>query len=262
MNVFKRRAITFIATISVLTVTIFAGKAFRESSADGSDGGGAASTEAGDVNGDALVNIGDAIYLLSYLFQGGDAPVACAAGGLEEVTGNDIVDGTVTGRDIRDGSLTEIDLFLRNLSVVNGRRKANVSIGAPRSNADHGLVQVFDENVDAKVTVGLADKGAGVIETFGPSGNTNCLDSTTTDEEKGPQARATTLLSTSSNPDNGFITVGNPEDDQLAGMYASGSGEGVIFADQKNFVIDHPDREDHLLVQSCMEGPEVGVYYR
>jgi len=34
----------------------------------------------GDVNGDAGLNIGDPIYLLQHLFQGGPGPVACAQG--------------------------------------------------------------------------------------------------------------------------------------------------------------------------------------
>ena len=30
----------------------------------------------------------------------------------------------------------------------------------------------------------------------------------------------------------------------------------------KSFVIDHPIKENHYLVHACLEGPEVGVYYR
>jgi hypothetical protein len=30
----------------------------------------------------------------------------------------------------------------------------------------------------------------------------------------------------------------------------------------KTFVIDHPIKEDHYLIHACLEGPEVGVYYR
>ena len=36
---------------------------------------------------------------------------------------------------------------------------------------------------------------------------------------KGAESRATTLLSTSSNPDHGFVTVGSAEDDQEAGLF-------------------------------------------
>jgi hypothetical protein len=37
-------------------------------------------TENGDANGDGARDIGDAVYLLSWLFQGGPEPVAFAAG--------------------------------------------------------------------------------------------------------------------------------------------------------------------------------------
>ena len=30
----------------------------------------------------------------------------------------------------------------------------------------------------------------------------------------------------------------------------------------KTFVIDHPTKPDNYLVHACLEGPEVGVYYR
>jgi hypothetical protein len=46
------------------------------------DGAGLAATS-GDTNGDESVDISDAIYLLDFLFSGGEPPVACAAPPLE-----------------------------------------------------------------------------------------------------------------------------------------------------------------------------------
>ena len=43
-------------------------------------GGGAVATQNGDTNGDGGRDIGDAVYLLSWLFQGGAEPVAFAGG--------------------------------------------------------------------------------------------------------------------------------------------------------------------------------------
>jgi hypothetical protein len=37
---------------------------------------------------------------------------------------------------------------------------------------------------------------------------------------------------------------------------------GKLWATEKNFLIDHPTRPGYRLVHSCIEGPEVGVYYR
>jgi len=36
----------------------------------------------------------------------------------------------------------------------------------------------------------------------------------------------------------------------------------VLMAKTKNFVIDHPNKEDKKLVHACLEGPENGVYIR
>jgi len=36
----------------------------------------------------------------------------------------------------------------------------------------------------------------------------------------------------------------------------------ICMAKVKNFVIDHPTKENKKLVHACIEGPEVGVYYR
>ncbi len=41
-------------------------------------GGGATPSENGDVNGDGMIDVSDAVYTLLYLFKGGPAPVACA----------------------------------------------------------------------------------------------------------------------------------------------------------------------------------------
>ncbi len=41
-------------------------------------GAGSVATENGDVNGDGMIDVSDAVYTLLYLFKGGDPPVACA----------------------------------------------------------------------------------------------------------------------------------------------------------------------------------------
>ena len=45
-------------------------------------------------------------------------------------------------------------------------------------------------------------------------------------------------------------------------MYDDANKEVVYSASAKTFVIDHPIDKDKLLVHACLEGPEVGVYYR
>lgn len=54
--------------------------------------------------------------------------------------------------------------------------------------------------------------------------------------------------------------------DVLMWMDVNGIGEvlvnGKIYAQEKNFLIDHPTEPGQQLVHSCIEGPEAGVYYR
>lgn len=45
-------------------------------------------------------------------------------------------------------------------------------------------------------------------------------------------------------------------------VYDTATGE-IIYNTGKTFVIDHPsNKENKYLVHACLEGPEVGVYYR
>jgi hypothetical protein len=44
-------------------------------------------------------------------------------------------------------------------------------------------------------------------------------------------------------------------------VYDTGTGK-VSYTTGKTFVIDHPTNNDKHLVHACLEGPEVGVYYR
>ena len=64
------------------------------------------------------------------------------------------------------------------------------------------------------------------------------------------------FVSTSSvrNQNNGQTSSG-------ALAYSSTTGE-VFYSNTKTFVIDHPLDNDRYLVHACLEGPEVGVYYR
>ncbi len=67
----------------------------------------------------------------------------------------------------------------------------------------------------------------------------------------------------------GTITVGN--DKSVAFVVSVESSMfvnknlavgGTLSAGTKNFLIDHPSKPDHHLIHACLEGPEVGVYYR
>lgn len=47
-----------------------------------------------------------------------------------------------------------------------------------------------------------------------------------------------------------------------AGMFVSIGGQGTLFADVKNFRMDHPAEEDKEIWYACVEGPEAAAYER
>jgi len=71
-------------TVGLCIVILLFGRWLNDagaSSGDGSAGGAACASIAGDLNGDSRRDISDAVFLLSHLFLGGPAPVAFCQGG-------------------------------------------------------------------------------------------------------------------------------------------------------------------------------------
>lgn len=65
---------------------------------------------------------------------------------------------------------------------------------------------------------------------------------------------------------NGGGVLATTRHDVLMWNDLNGIGEvlvkGKIWAQEKNFLIDHPTKPGQQLAHSCIEGPELGVYYR
>ena len=66
--------IVFVSFFNLATVLVLTGLGARSSQA------GPPECVPGDINGDESVGLADAIYLLNFLFQDGDEPIACAVG--------------------------------------------------------------------------------------------------------------------------------------------------------------------------------------
>ncbi|MEL6842946.1 MAG: hypothetical protein AAFP02_07005, partial [Bacteroidota bacterium] len=49
---------------------------------------------------------------------------------------------------------------------------------------------------------------------------------------------------------------------QQAGVFVNGSAQGIVFADQKNFRIPHPEQADKEIWYCSLEGPEAAAYAR
>ena len=91
----------------------------------------------------------------------------------------------------------------------------------------------------------LAEGGSGYVSVVGSDGSENC--------------RLTNLLGY---PNHGFVAVKDPFNVTQAGILVNEFGEGQIFADVKNFRMDHPRDPGKEIWYASLEGPEAGAYER
>ena len=100
----------------------------------------------GDVNGDLSLDLSDAIFLLAFLFQGGDAPEACAGVALETDCGNGIDDDLDGDTDCDDPDCT-----------------GDLSCPPTETICDDGVDNDFDGDIDC------ADSDCFVVQPEDPS---------------------------------------------------------------------------------------------
>jgi hypothetical protein len=118
-----------------------------------------------------------------------------------------------------------------------------ISLGS--SSGAAGGLWLYDGGADAVVKLNATSVGVGYLKGYFPSGDT-----------------ATTMTSSSSSGE-GFIGVGDDGGGCCdAGLYVDTDGNGIVFGDTKNFVVEHPDDPELRIVYASLEGPEAGAYVR
>ncbi|MEO0899609.1 MAG: hypothetical protein AAFY71_24580 [Bacteroidota bacterium] len=70
------------------------------------------------------------------------------------------------------------------------------------------------------------------------------------------------VLNTVNHSNHGWAGIYDANGVAQVGMYVNNSGNGVLFADSKNFVVKHPLKQDTVIVFGCLEGPELAIYER
>ncbi len=63
-------------------------------------------------------------------------------------------------------------------------------------------------------------------------------------------------------PSYPWLGIGDSNGGDAAGMYLSTGGQGVVFADIKNFRMDDPANKNQEIWYACIEGPEAAAYER
>ena len=147
-------------------------------------------------------------------------------------------DGTqIIRQDGRDNGAGAIRVF-----GPNGN--ANVEIRTT-SNPNEGRLSIGNANGEELVALTASVGGAGYVASVGPNSSENVvMTSLATDENKG------------------FLAIVDELDATKAGAFVNASGQGVIFGDVKNFVMDHPTEHDKKIVYASLEGPEAAAYVR
>ena len=104
-------------------------------------------------------------------------------------------------------------------------------------------VQVKNVSENRIVTMGPSAGESGVIEVYGSAGSLNVLVSNYGDER-------------------GVIQIYDESGTAQAGMYINASGQGVVFADSKQFRVKNPADPSTDICYTSLEGPEAAAYFR
>lgn len=136
------------------------------------------------------------------------------------------------------GNAGQIDIF----NGVNGGFLARM--GSTATNSDEGSFALYGDVGTKYIDMTAGAINQGIIDLYGSNGSRNVR------------------IGGQFNPDLGYVYVASSAGAIAAGMYAEADGDGVIFADVKNFRVAHPDREDSDIWYASLEGPEVAIYDR
>jgi hypothetical protein len=125
-----------------------------------------------------------------------------------------------------------------------------------------GLVSVTnaDGNVNGLISAG---SGGGLVSASDAAGNVGGLLSTGSNGgivSAGRGSAIGALMAMGSN--GGSLSVLDKNGNVKVGLLITASNQGRIFADVKNFVVDHPLRPGLQIVYASLEGPEAAIYHR
>ncbi|MEM8891082.1 MAG: hypothetical protein AAGD28_24100, partial [Bacteroidota bacterium] len=154
-----------------------------------------------------------------------------------------------------DGNLggyanTSLKYFLSSTSSTGrgrfyGPASTNVQISNLTGNNNRGFVITQNENSDEKASLFAGASDQGVVRTYGSNGNLNAI-----------------MVSMTGDANRGTIRVYDANGNSQAGLNVNSSGQGVVFADVKNFRMPHPEQADKEIWYASIEGPEAAAYAR
>lgn len=179
-------------------------------------------------------------------------------------------------------------------SFLGPNGNENIHISALSDNFDRGYLAIADESGYHQSVIDITPERAGRLFLYGQNGFLNVLFTNLVNypnsgwmgiqnssgntvfraysngsNENGViivsgnnGSRNVLLSNISSYPNNGFAGVFDANNSQKSGMYVNTSGQGEIFANVKNFKMDHPTEPESSIWYASIEGPEAAAYER
>lgn len=154
-----------------------------------------------------------------------------------------------------DGAIRGVDNGNTRFQLSSGTNVGTASFRGPNSinswithlsgNTDRGFIYATNESGAERASIFTGASGPGVVRTRGVNNSFNFV-----------------VTNHSSSNNHGYAYVSDASGNVEAGMYVNGSSQGVLFADQKNFRIPHPEQEGKEIWYCSLEGPEAAAYAR
>ena len=192
------------------------------------------------VNGEGMFRSGSSSN--SYSEIGGQGTISLYKSGTEVAS---LGDGSLTLKEPLNGNNNQVILDA-DASLIAIRNNNQPMIDLTKTSAGGGRIDItnqFGNNATVQLATD-ATLGMGSVSTYFASS-------------------LNTLLNVSAaSSEYGGIAIYDANQNAQAGLAIDTNGDGLIFADVKNFRMDHPENTEEEIWYASLEGPEAGAYER
>lgn len=192
------------------------------------------------VNGEGMFRSGSSSN--SYSQIGGQGTISLYKSGTEVAS---LEDGSLTLKEPFNGNNNQV-IIDADESLIAIRNNNQPMIDLTKTSAGGGRIDItnqFGNNATVQLATD-ATMGMGSVSTYFASS-------------------LNTLLNVSAaNNEYGGVAIYDANQNAQAGLAIDTNGDGIVFADIKNFRMDHPENTDEEIWYASLEGPEAGAYER
>lgn len=132
-----------------------------------------------------------------------------------------------------------------NADFYGPNGNTNIHFSSRSNNANRGYIGVADEDGYFQSDMTINDAGSGQLRLYGLNGYINVVSS-----------------NLNNYPNHGYVGVFDASGNVKSALYVNSAGQGQIFADIKNFKMQHPEKPGNSILYASLEGPEAAAYER